>query len=602
MIKRVSLTARIPSVNFPALSCYAAQNFNIDNRGWAVLVELRLENYAVIDNAAVEFAAGLNLLTGETGAGKSILIDALALLLGEKASSEVIRSGAERAVVSAVFESEGGAGDAIDKVLEHNGLDESEDGSLIVRREIAAGGKGRVFVNNQAATVAVLRQLAPHLATIHAQNESILSFDAPARLGLLDRFAGTQVEAVTAAFEAWKGIRERIDDLEHGEQDRLRLVDLWIFQKREIEEAKLQAGEDEQLETEKRVLANAEKIYNAAMQAFDLLYEGDGSTSASMRAAQKQIEELARYEPKFQDALAALETARISVEDVGATVRDYAGGIHASPEHLAEVEDRLALLDRLKRKYGPALEDVIAFGADVARKLSEIENKDEILRELRAELAKAGTEYLRAARALSKNRQGAARKLEKLVEAEINDLAMKSVFRIEITTSEEEGNWAATGIDQVVYMIATNPGEPTRQLEHIASGGELSRVMLALKVSVEAGADPSLRKKRLGSQRTMVFDEIDTGIGGRAAEAVGKKLKGLARANQVLCVTHLPQIATFADQHYVIEKKERNGLTRTSIRPVVGEERTEEVARMLSGAKLTDTSRKHAEQMIKANG
>jgi len=212
-----------------------------------VLVELRLENYAVIDNAAVEFAPGLNLLTGETGAGKSILIDALALLLGDKASSEVIRGGAERAVVSAVFESEGDAGNAIEEVLEKNGLDESEDGSLIVRREIAPGGKGRVFVNNQAATVAVLRQLAPHLATIHAQNESILSFDAPARLALLDGFAESQVQPVASAYETWKGIRARIDDLERGEQDRLRLVDLWMFQKREIEEAKLQSGEDEQL-------------------------------------------------------------------------------------------------------------------------------------------------------------------------------------------------------------------------------------------------------------------------------------------------------------------------------------------------------------------
>ncbi len=582
-----------------------------------MLVELRLENYAVIDNAAVEFASGLNLLTGETGAGKSILIDALALLLGEKASSEIIRTGAERAVVAAVFECEGAAEKAVEKILETNGLDESEDGSLIVRREIATGGKGRVFVNNQPATVAVLRQLAPHLATIHAQNESLLSFDAPARLELLDGFAGNHLDPVAAAYEAWKGIRERIADLERGEQDKLRLVDLWLFQKREIEDAKLQAGEDERLETEKRVLANAERIYSAAMQAFDLLYEGDASTSASMRAAQKQIEELARYEPKFHEALAALETARISVEDVGATVRDYAGGIHASPEHLAEVEDRLALLDRLKRKYGPALDDVIAFGADVARKLSEVENKDEILRQLRSEQAKAGVEYLRAGRALSKKREDAARKLEKLVESEINDLAMKSTFRIEMTTTDQEGNWTATGIDQVVYLIATNPGEPMRQLEHIASGGELSRVMLALKVSVEAGSPSASGRAALqgrvsgakssgasgqAKQRTLVFDEIDTGIGGRAAEAVGKKLKSLARSNQVLCVTHLPQIATFADHHYVIEKKAWGGRTRTSIRVVIGEERTEEVARMLSGAKLTDTSRKHAEQMIKANG
>jgi DNA repair protein RecN (Recombination protein N) len=573
-----------------------------------VLAELRLENYAVADNLAVSFKAGLNLLTGETGAGKSILVDALALLLGEKASADVIRSGTERAVVSAVFEVEGPTEKPLAQILEANGLDESDDGSLILRREIAAGSKGRVFVNNQPATVAVLRQLAPHLATIHAQNESLLSFDGPARLELLDAFAGTDLESVEAAFATWKKIRPHIEELERGEQDRLRLVDLWVFQKREIEQARLERGEDERLEGEKRILANAEKIYNAAMNAFDLLYEGSGSTASSLRAAQKKIEELARYEPKFQEALAALDSARISVEDVGASVRDYAGGIHASPEHLAQVEDRLALLDRLKRKYGPSLDEVSQFGAEVARKLSEVENKDEILRGLRVELAKAAEEYLRLARTLAKKRAEAARKLEKLVETEINDLAMKSAFQVEITSSEEEGDWSASGIDQVVYMISTNPGEPLRRLEHIASGGELSRVMLALKASVEAGIDPTLTQKtRRGwgtprsRQRTLVFDEIDSGIGGGAAEAVGRKLKSLARSNQVLCVTHLPQIATFADHHYVIEKKESGGRTRTSIRQVAGEERTEEVARMLSGAKLTETSRKHAEQMIKAN-
>jgi DNA repair protein RecN (Recombination protein N) len=572
-----------------------------------VLTELRLENYAVIDNLVVEFGPGLNLLTGETGAGKSILIDALALLLGEKASTEVIRSGAERAVIAAVFEAEGAAGKALEKILDTNGLDESDDGSLILRREIAAGGKGRVFVNNQPATVSVLKLLAPHLAIIHAQNESILSFDGPARLELLDAFAGSEIEPVSASYAAWKEGRTRIEELERGEQDKLRLVDLWTFQKREIEQARLQSGEDERLEAEKRVLANAEKIYNAAMNAFDLLYEGNGSTATSLRGAQKQVEELACYEPKFQDALAALEQARISVEDVGATLRDYAGGIHASPEHLGQVEDRLALLDRLKRKYGATVDEVMEFGTDVSRKLAEVENKDEILRQLRDELAKAANEYLKAARTLSKKRADAARKLEKLVEAEINDLAMKSTFRIQKTTSEEEREWTASGIDQVVYMISTNPGEPMRQLEHIASGGELSRLMLALKACVEGGKEvktPTLSQKTRqgwGTQKTLVFDEIDTGIGGRAAEAVGKKLKSLARSNQVLCVTHLPQIATFGDQHFVIEKKEHGGRTRTSIRPVTGEERTEEVARMLSGAKLTETSRKHAEQMIKAN-
>jgi DNA repair protein RecN (Recombination protein N) len=576
-----------------------------------VLAELRLENYAVIDNVAIEFAAGLNLLTGETGAGKSILIDALGLLLGEKASSDVIRSGTERAVVAAVFESEGNAARSIESILETNGLDAenssaggSESSSLILRREIATGGKGRVFVNNQPATVAVLKQIAPHLAVIHAQNESIVNFDAAARQDLLDAYAGVELKDVAAAFAHWKQIRGRIAELEQDEQDRMRLLDLWNFQSREIEEARLRAGEDEGLEAEKRVLSNAEKIYGAAINAFDLLYEGNASTSSSLRAAQKHIEELARYEPKFQEALTALESARISVEDVGATLRDYAGGIQASPERLAEIEERLALLDRLKRKYGPTLAQTITFGEDIRRKLSEMENKDQVLLELRAMLAVAGGEYREAARGVSRKRSEAARKLEKLVEAEINDLAMRASFRIAVEESDDEKHWTPSGINHVIYRIATNAGEAMKPLEEIASGGELSRVMLALKASVEAGTNPagSSKKKSAAAQRTLVFDEIDTGIGGRAAEAVGKKLKALSKGNQVLCVTHLPQIATFADHHYVIEKRQAGGRAKTTVREITGDERTEEVARMLSGAKLTETSRKHAEQMIKANG
>ena len=570
-----------------------------------MLAELRLENYAVIDNVVIEFAAGLNLLTGETGAGKSILIDALGLLLGEKASSDVIRTGAERAVVAAVFESDGAAARSIAGILETNGLD-AENGSLILRREIAAGGKGRVFINNQPATVAVLEQIAPHLAVIHAQNESIVNFDAAARQELLDAYAGVELKEVSGGFAHWKQIRGRIAELEQDEQDRMRLLDLWNFQCREIEEARLRAGEDEQLEAEKRVLANAEKIYGAAINAFDLLYEGNASTSSSLRAAQKHLEELARYEPKFQEALAELESARISVEDVGATLRDYAGGIQASPERLAEIEERLALLDRLKRKYGPTLAGTIAFGDDIRRKLLEMENKDQVLLELRAMLAVAAEEYRKAARTLSRKRLEAGRKLEKLVEAEVNDLAMRASFRIVVEENEGEEHWSSSGINQVIYRITTNVGETMRPLEQIASGGELSRVMLALKASVEAGTnpggDPTKKKKSAAAQRTLVFDEIDTGIGGRAAEAVGKKLKALSKGNQVLCVTHLPQIATFADHHFLIEKRESGGRAKTTVRQISGEERTEEVARMLSGAKLTETSRKHAEQMIKANG
>jgi len=562
--------------------------------GTIVLLELRLENYAVMESVAVEFDPGLNLLTGETGAGKSILIDALALLMGDKGSPDVVRFGAERAILTAVFEVESGREKMVAAILESNGLDH-DDANLILRREVAA--KGRVFINNQPATVSVLKQLAPHLASIHAQNESLASFDGEARLSLLDHFAAIELDSVDQAFAAWTQFKRRIEELEQGEQDRLRLVDLWSFQKQEIESARIQAGEDERLEAEKRILGNAEKIHNSAMLAFDLLYEGASSTSTSLRAAQKHVEELMRFEPKFQEAVALLESARISVEDVGASLRDYAGGIESSPERLAEIEDRLAWLDRLKRKYGPTLDDVRKLGEEVSRKLSEIENKDEVLRELRAHLSAAGENYLRLARSISKRRYEAAKKLEKLVETEVNDLAMRSEFHIEITGSDEEGEWTSSGFDRVEFMISTNPGEPMGPVEQIASGGELSRVMLALKASIESGS----RKKAAGVPRTLIFDEIDTGIGGRAAEAVGKKLKSLARTHQVLCVTHLPQIATFADQHYLIHKEARGDRTRTSVRRITGNERTEEIARMLSGAKLTETSLKHAEQMLKAN-
>ncbi len=350
-----------------------------------MLLELRVENYAVIDNVAVEFAPGLNLLTGETGAGKSILIDALALLLGDKASTDTIRHGTDKAVVSAVFEAES---KALDAVLEANGLDsdpdsQSDDGQLILRREISTGGKGRVFVNNQPATVAVLKQLAPHLAVIHAQNVAVLAFDAASRLALLDAFAGVDTSAAAAAFESWNQVRHRIADLERDEHDRLRLLDLWSFQRKEIADARVQPEEDTRLEAEKRVLANSEKVFTAAMAAYDALYESNTSAAASIRVATRQVEELSRFDEKFRQSLPELESARITLEDIGQALRDYAEGIEASPARLAEVEDRLALLDRLKRKYGPTLEDVIGLGDELERKLNEMENKDEVLRTLK---------------------------------------------------------------------------------------------------------------------------------------------------------------------------------------------------------------------------
>ena len=559
-----------------------------------MLVELRAENYAVIDHAIAVFGPGLNLLTGETGAGKSILVDALALLMGGKASQEVVRHGAEKAVVACVFESTHGA----EAILEENGID-AEGNEIILRREILATGKGRVFVNNQPATVAVLKQLAPELALVHAQSESLSSFDQAQQRILLDRFGGLSTDAVAEAHARWRDAQEKLDEMLRGEQDRLRMVDLWSYQRKEIEAAHLQAGEDEALETEKRVLGNSEKLYAAAMGAFEQLYEGSGSAEGALRAALRNVEELARYDGRFTESAQQLESVRATLGDVSASLRDYAEGIDASPERLAEIEDRLALLDRLKRKYGKNAAEVIAYGEEVVRKLAEVEDREEILRALRTDLREAVAAYQAAAGALSAERQAAAAKLAKLAEAQINSLAMKVKFEVAVTASEQQSGWTTSGWDEVEYRIATNAGEPLKSLHEIASGGEMSRVMLALKVSVEEGAVKP--KKKSPTPRTLVFDEIDIGIGGRAAEAVGQKLKSLSRGQQVLCVTHLPQIAAFADQHFLIDKRESDGRTKMQVRLLDDRARMHEVARMLSGAKVTDTSLQHAGQMIAAS-
>jgi DNA repair protein RecN (Recombination protein N) len=560
-----------------------------------MLLELRAENYAVIDHAIAGFGPGLNLLTGETGAGKSILVDALALLMGQKASSGIIRHGADRAVLSCVFQSTSGA----ELILEANGIDADGD-EVILRREIFADGKGRVYVNNQPATVAVLRALAPELALVHAQSETLSGFDPAQQRLLLDRFGGISVESAAEVFARWRDIQNRLAELEKDEQDRLRLADLWSFQAREIQSVAPEAGEDSALETERRVLMNAEKLHAAATAVTNALYDDDASAESTLQAAQKNLEELARYDASFTESVQQIASARAMVEDVSATVRDYAERIDASPERLAEIEDRLALLDRLKRKYGSTLAEVIAFGEEAARRLAEIENRDEILRTLRADLAKAAEAYRTAARALTAERTSAAKKLEKLAESQINDLAMKARFSIAVTATEDPSAWTAHGWDAIECRIATNPGEPMQPLDQIASGGEMSRVLLALKVSVEEGASRS-RAKKTQVPRTLVFDEIDIGIGGRAAEAVGQKLKALSRAQQVLCITHLPQIAAFADQHLLIEKQEKQRRTQTSIRLLTSQERAEEIARMISGATVTETSLRHAEQMLKSS-
>jgi len=559
-----------------------------------MLLELRAENYAVIDHAVAEFGPGLNLLTGETGAGKSILIDALALLLGGKASSDVVRFGAEKAVLGCVFETTPGA----EEILEENGIDPEGD-EILLRREIAGSGKGRVFVNNQPATVGVLRLLAPELALVHAQSETLVAFDAAQQRMLLDRFGDISSEDVGAAFGRWKDLEAKIRELQSVEQDRLRLMDLWSFQAKEIESAGItDAEENVRLEAEKRVLANSERLFAGATAAQELLYEAEVSAETLLGGALRHVEDLAKFDEQFKETAQQLAAAKASVEDAAATLRDFAGKVTASPERLGEIEDRLAALDRLKRKYGSSLGEVIAFGEEVKGKLAELENRDARLAELEKDLTIAAAKYMVVARNLSAERSAAAKKLAKTAERQINELAMNARFEVGVTPREDVEAWTAFGWDRVECRIATNPGEPLKPLTEIASGGEMSRVMLALKVSVEEGANAAAKRRKMALPRTLVFDEIDIGIGGRAAEAVGQKLKTLSEAQQVICITHLPQIAAFADQHFLIEKGESGGRTHTGVRRMKREERVEEIARMLSGASVTESSLRHAEQML----
>ena len=569
----------------------------LSTRDLEMLLELRAENYAVIDHAVAGFGQGLNLLTGETGAGKSILIDALVLLLGGKASSDVVRFGAEKAVLGCVFESTPGA----ETILEQNGIDAAGD-EILLRREVGANGKGRVFINNQPATVAVLRQLSPELALVHAQSETLVAFDAAQQRILLDRFGNLSADDVAETFKKWRELTTQIDELQSAEQDRLRLQDLWSFQAKEIREAAIEdAEEDTRLEAEKRVLANAERLVTAATAAQELLYEAETSAESLLGAALRQVEDLARFDPQFEETAQQLNAAKAGVEDAAATLRKFAGEISASPERLSEIEDRLAALARLKRKYGATLGEVMSFGAEVAGKLSELENRDARLVELETLRAAASKSYEAAAGKLSEERSAAAKKLGKVAERQINELAMNARFAADVSAEKTASGWTAFGWDRVECRIATNPGEPLKPLTEIASGGEMSRVMLALKVSVEEGAAAAAKRKKTALPRTLIFDEIDIGIGGRAAEAVGQKLKALSRAQQVICITHLPQIAAFADQHFLIEKVERGGRTQTGVRQLEHGERVEEIARMLSGASLTETSVRHAEQMLAAS-
>ena len=564
-----------------------------------MLHEIHIQNYAVIESLSVEFHAGLNVLSGETGSGKSILVDALGLALGGRASPDVIRTGQERATVTAVFRSD--AGVPWGAWLEEYGLPGGDDSEIILRREVQAGGKSRLLVNDQPVTLAAAKALAPCLVEIHGQSEHVSLLARDAQLELLDQFSATE-EALLKVGELFTRRRElehELESLSQNEQERLRTIDLLSFQAQELERAQLAPGEDAHLEDEKRVLANLERIRAAAHTAYNELYEDEGSASARLAVVGRAVDDLSRYDPTLGRYLEPLAGTRASLEDLALFLRDYLGRLQANPRRLEELEDRLALIDRLKRKYGKTIEEILAYREQVREQLATLEHADERREVVRRELEKASAEYQRIAKALSEQRRDAARKLEKLIRDELAQLGMeKARFQVSFETLPENRG-GSKGMDEIEFRISPNPGEELRPLEKIASGGELSRLMLALK-TVVGQARSGKSRGRAWKSKTFVFDEVDAGIGGRTAESVGQRLKRLARDAQVLCVTHLAQIACFADHHYNVEKFERAGRTVTTLKYLDGEkDRAAELARMLSGAQITDAALKHAATMLK---
>ena len=554
-----------------------------------VLVELVVENYAVVERVRVRFHPGLNLLTGETGSGKSMVVDALGLLFGSRASADMVRSDTPCARVSGIFEAP--VDESFRRLLEGAGI-EIEDGELLIEREVLAGGKSRAFAGSRPVTAGLLRELAPYLGDIHGQHDQQQLFSAAAQLDLLDEFAGAGelLERIGRVYGDWRRCAKELEELDKSEQEKLRLVDLWSFQKKEIESVALKAGEDVELENERRVLRNVARLQETASAAYSALYDSPDSASTQLRVALRKLEELSRIDNTLEELAGALKPAEAAMQDAAHALADYADKLEADPDRLEKVESRLAAIEKLKRKYGATVDEVLAFLANVSEQVNAVETAGECKVRLEKELGTLADSYREAAAGLSRIRRDAAQQLAKKVETELDSLAMgNTVFRIEVGPAP----WSERGADRVGFLISPNRGEEPRSLDKVASGGELSRIALGLKTSAGAAVGTS----RVA--RTLVFDEVDAGIGGGVAEAVGRRLKKLSTANQVLCVTHLAQIAGFADHHYHVEKRDMKGRTVAEIEELTADARTREIGRMLSGQRVTPEALKHAEQLIR---
>jgi DNA repair protein RecN (Recombination protein N) len=538
---------------------------------------LSIRNLAVIDRLELEFEPGLNVLTGETGAGKSILVGAVGLLVGGRASAELVRTGEDQAAIEAVFEDPGG-------------------GELVVRRDISSqSGRSRAFMNGALVTSSALRDAAAQLVDLHGQHEHQVLLDPASHLDLLDAFAGLEAdrEKVGLAFARLQSLTVEREQLAVDIREKARREEYLQFQLTEIRRAAPKPGEDDELSTSRQVLANAERLQRLCAEAYTGLYEGDAAVLPALAAVWRRVGELASIDPQFEPYLSAREAVKSQLEDLAYFLRSYSAGFDASPARLQEVEDRLAVLERLKKKHGPTLQDVIDTEASLTRELGSLEQSGQRASELDAELEAARTAYLRVADVLSAKRRSAAKTFSERLVASLADLAMgRTRCEVRFAAPRGQDGWTARGTDEAEFYISPNPGEDLRPLARIASGGELSRLMLALKTLASTDAPG----------KTLIFDEVDAGIGGGVADIVGARLRELAGDCQVLCITHLPQIAAYGETHYRIEKALKGGRTVTSVTRLGVREREDELARMIAGSEISASVRASAREMLKRKG
>jgi len=570
-----------------------------------MLQELDIRNYALIDKIRIDFSPGLNILTGETGAGKSIIIGAMGLMLGERASTDVIRTGAESASVRGAFETTDDS--QADRIIGEADLkDDESDSLLLLSREVSQTGRSKCRINDQSATLSILREVGDYLVDIHGQHEHQILFRQEEHLNILDSFGNLKPlrQKVSDAYVKLQKLQAEYNRLIRDRNEKMREKDLLEFQLKEFEDAKLEEDEEGKLLREREIINNAELVFELANSIYERLYSSEEPTLPAvldiLKSMKGDLVKLHQIDAQLEETQSRFESSIYELEDIAGQMRDYRDEVEFDPRKLADVEARLDLIYRLKQKYGlNSVAELLSYRDDVARQLKDLSLSSARIDDARQEIQKVIAEAGKVALKLSQQRQRHAKRLKSLVEKELHSLGMeKTVFEVQVLQNEAENGiikdngkkfrLGPDGIDSIEFLISPNVGEELRPLAKIASGGEISRIMLAVKTVLA----------HTGEVTTMIFDEIDAGIGGRIAEVVGRKLRELAKSQQVICITHLPQIASLADSHCRVEKKVVGDRTVVEVRTLSDAERVDEIARMLAGEKITDVTLAHAREMV----